>query len=301
MQLKNGEVRVENTTICNAKCTICPRDKFTRKKETMPMGLFEDVVMQAYELGATSISIFGYGEPLCDPKLEKKVELCTALGLGTFVTTNASLLDTERSFALVKAGLGHIRFSVHGTWDTHEKVHRGLRFGEVFRNIGNFIKISRGEVTTSVSAIPMHGESVERIKQLWLPGRWVDFLEVWRPHNWTTGREYRGLSKRRKKTCGRPFSGPIQINADGTMMVCCFDYNGEMIVGDTKEEPIDDILRGDKFNAIRERHRNGDLKGLPCETCDQLNIGNRPLLFSNRDPELKINVTSSTKYQLKES
>jgi radical SAM protein with 4Fe4S-binding SPASM domain len=103
-----------------------------------------------------------------------------------------------------------------------------------------------------------------------------------------------------KKTCGRPFNGHIQINADGKMMVCCFDFDGKLTVGDTYKDSIADILKGDKFNEIREKHKTGDHTGTVCEKCDQLNENDHPLIYSSRDPDREIGKTSSTKFKLKE-
>jgi len=103
-----------------------------------------------------------------------------------------------------------------------------------------------------------------------------------------------------KKTCGRPLNGPIQINADGKMMVCCFDFDGKLTVGDTYKDSIADILKGDKFNEIREKHRTGNHTGTICEMCDQLNEDDDPLIYSSRDPDREIGKTSSTKFKLKE-
>jgi len=263
----------------------------------MGMGHFKSLVDQCKDLGAETISVFGYGEPLMDKTLVEKVAYCSEKGLKTFITTNASLLNTIPAYGLLKAGLSHIRFSVHGTFDNYEKVHRGLVFTDVLRNIGNFIQANKTRFDHScrvdVSVIPMHGESIEDILKFW---KMVDAVEVWKPHNWTNGRAYRD-NKRRLKTCGRPFNGPIQINSDGTMMVCCFDYNGELTVGDTYKESIENILKGERFNEIRRKHADGNLTGLICEACDQLNIEEEsPLLYSTIDKE--INKTSSTKFKL---
>jgi hypothetical protein len=251
-------------------------------------------------MGAETISAFGFGEPLLDQGLPEKIRFCTDNSLDTFITTNSSLLTAKVSRDLISAGLTHVRFSAHGLFENYNKVHKGLNFNAFRRNTFNFIKESDGLVTISVSVIPMHGESIEEIIDFWKPGRMIDYLEIWKPHDWTSSKDYRGNTAKRIKTCGRPESGPLQINANSTMMVCCFDYNGEMTVGDLKTESIEDVLRGKKFEAIREKHRTGNLEGLPCETCDQLNIGENPLLYSNRDPDRNINCTSSTKFQLKE-
>ncbi len=300
MKLLNGEVRVETTNSCNANCTICTRDSLTRPLVTMTNNRFRKIVTEATKIGAKTITAFGFGEPLLDQGIVDKIAFCSEMGLETFLTTNSSLLTAHMSRGLVGAGLSHMRFSAHGLGNNYEAVHKGLGFSNFMRNTFNFIKESDGLVTISVSAIPMHGESIDEFIDFWKPGDFIDYLEIWKPHNWTSKKDFRGTTAQRKKTCGRPFNGPLQINSDATMMICCFDTNGEMTVGDLTKDSIEDILKGDMFEAIREKHRTGNLKGLPCETCDQLNIGENPLLYSNRDPDRKLNCTSTTKFQLKE-
>lgn len=296
MTLLNPDVRIETTNICNANCIICPREKLRRPKKTMANDHFRDLVCQAKELGATHISLFGYGEPLIDPHLAVKVKFCSDLGLETFITTNGSLLTTRIRNALLDAGLTHIRFSAHGFDENYESIHRNLKWKQVSKNIVDFL-IYRRDCKASVTVIPMHGESIDEIRNFWEP--MVDWLEIWKPHNWTDGREYR-VPKKRKKSCGRPINGPVQIQSDGKMVVCCFDYNGVLEVGDTHKNTISEILRGEKFNAIRKRHKKGDLGGLICDTCDQLDNKESPLLYSSRDSSRDVGYTSSIKFKLKE-
>lgn len=298
MKLINPEIRVETSNLCNAKCIVCPREKMTRKKCIMGDKHFRELVGQAKELGATGISPFGYGEPLLDEHLWVKLIYCG--GFHTNITTNASLLDPDTSRILLASGLKQIRFSAHGMGANYERVHKRLRWMEFIANVSEFIRINNDvfghSCTTEVSVIPMHGESVQQIVDFWKP--MVDFLEVWRPHNWTDGKDFRPTA-RKKKTCGRPFRGPVQIQSDGKMIVCCFDYDGKLTVGDTHKNSIEEILKGDRFNEIREAHTTGKLDGLICQKCDQLNIEEHsPLLYSNRDPEMKAGKTSSTKFNL---
>lgn len=264
----------------------------------MPLGHFKYLVDQCKELGAETISPFGFGEPLLDRTFIEKISYCTKQGLKTFITTNASLLDTDSAFGLMEAGLSHIRFSAHGTFDDYEKVHVGLKFTDVWCNIANFVYINKNRFDhacrVDVSVIPMNGETVEDILRFW--GKSMDDISVWRPHNWGQGRAYRPL-KRRLRSCDRPQRGPIQIQADGTVIPCCFLTNSEIILGDTYKESIEDILKGERFNEIRRKHTEGDLTGLICESCCQLNIEDlNPLLYSTIDNE--INKTSSTKFKL---
>ena len=273
-------------------------------KGIMDESEFYKLVKQAKELGAETISVFGFGEPLLDPGLAKKIAFCFGLDLKTFITTNGSLMRNNLMYDLLHSQLSHVRFSVHGLWDDYNKIHKGLRFEDTLRNIANFCRVNDEKFghpcKVGITVIPMLNQEIEPIVDFWSKFK-IDELEIWRPHNWTNGKEYRKKTPKRKKTCGRPHRGPVQINMDGKVMVCCFDYDAKMVVGDTRKHTIEEILKGDKFNAIRKAHETGDLRGLPCEACDQLNIEEEsPLLYSNVDPARKVGKTSSTKFNLEE-
>jgi hypothetical protein len=299
MNLKNPEVRIENSSRCNANCIMCPREKLTRPQTMMSFHHFKKLVDEAESLGAEIISIFGFGEPLLDPGVAAKVAYCTQLGLETFITTNASLLTRKMAQGLKKAGLAKLRISMHGVGKNYEAVHLGLSWDKFTKNICSFLEVNHDhQIKSELTVIPMHGESVGAIRRSWESA--FDDLEIWKPHGWGGAKKYRKL-KRKLKTCGRPFSGPVQINADGMMMVCCFDFNGEMTIGNTHMKSIEDILKGKSMAIFQERHKHGILDGLPCEYCDQLNeYEESPLLFSTKDETRGINKTSTNKFELKE-
>jgi radical SAM protein with 4Fe4S-binding SPASM domain len=142
----------------------------------------------------------------------------------------------------------------------------------------------------------MRGESVEFIKDFWEYR--VDWLEIWKPHNWGNSKGFRELSTERKTTCGRAHRGPVQIQADGTVIPCCFLTNSELVLGDTYTHTIKEILGSDKYAILRNAHESGNMTGLPCAECDQLNVGDDPLLYSNRDERRTIGSTSSIKFNL---
>jgi hypothetical protein len=277
---------------------MCPREKMTRKKMDMEDTHFIRLVMEAKDLGAKMISLFGYGEPLLDKTIASKVRFCTNAGLQTFITTNASLLDVDVSSALIGAGLTHIRFSMHGYKKAgYEDVHRGLKHGTVTRNIFNFIAMARKKVKTHVTCIPFHGETADDFKKFF-DGK-PDFMEVWKPHNWASGREYRN-GNGRKRMCRRALTGPVQILADGRLTLCCFDYNGSLAFGNTHNASLEYNLSSSLvLEAFRKRHAAQDLSGLICDTCDQRFVYDEsPLLYSNEQQDKSINKTSITKFDL---
>lgn len=301
MKLINPEVRVENTNYCIMNCIMCDHDKMTRPKGGMKRLLFMKIVCEAKRLGAQLISIFGYGEPLLDSILDERIAFCTNMGLGTFITTNGTLAIEDKIKGLFDAGLKHIRFSVHALdKENYERIHIGGNFLKAIDNItqAGAIRDAYGyETVISLVAIPMNGESVKEIRAFWEDI--VDYLEIWKPHNWASKMNYRNSTEKRLKTCGRPHTGPVQIQWDGTVIPCCFLTNNELTLGNVEENTIEQILKAEPYQILRDKHESGDLRSLPCETCDQLNIEDEsPLLYSNRDKNRDINRTSSTKFKL---
>jgi hypothetical protein len=75
-----------------------------------------------------------------------------------------------------------------------------------------------------------------------------------------------------------------------------------MTVGNTHTHSIEDILKGEPFERVREAHRTGEIDDLPCGECDQLNeYEESPLLYSTRDKDREIGKTSITKFKLGEN
>jgi len=261
---------------------------------------FKQLVKQSKKLGATTISVFGFGEPLIDQNLAGKIKICSDQKLDTFITTNGSLCTWTRMYDLFSAGLSHVRFSVHGIENTYSQAHKGLKWDTTITNIFSAITLRNRifpECKISVTVIPMSGEDPDTFKAWELVG--VDYLEIWKPHNWATQKEYREQTPERRKGCFRPFRGPLQIQWDGRVIPCCFLTDAEVILGDAHKQTLREILEGQAYREFREKHRVGDLTGLPCETCDQLNIEQEnPLLYSSRDKDRNINTTSSLKFNL---
>ena len=126
----------------------------------------------------------------------------------------------------------------------------------------------------------------------------ADLIEVWQPHNWVYGRALRPVSAKKRETCGRPFRGPLQVQVDGTVNMCCFDFNGDLTLGDLKVQSLHEIFEGDFFLKIYDCHLKGDFEksDLICEDCDQRNADKSDVLIYNSkfDIRERVEMTSST-------
>jgi len=237
-------------------------------------------------LGARQVVLTGFGEPMLDKGLEDKIAYAKGKGLRTYIITNGSALTERRACLLLQAGLDEMRVSFYGMgMDTYNAVMRGLEYDRTVKGLMQFLAIRDTlnipcKVMLSYLVLPENEKDTDTFKAFWEPK--VDFIEIWKPHNFGDGKDYRdrlGV----KKTCGRPENGPLQIQWNGEVIPCCYDYNNQIILGNAFETPVMDILGGHRYETLRTAHRKGDFYLFPyCVQCDQLLEHDDALIYSNR-------------------
>ena len=303
-----NELRVETSTCCNAACVFCPwpTDDFTRPKRIMSLSTYKFYLDKAIkELGDKLIhtSFSGFGEIFTDKTIIEKIEYACSKGLKVHILSNGSLITEEHIDTMFKAGIADIRFSLHtNDSDSYAKV---MNFGnEKF----NFKKTK----STIDYAIDTKPEDIEVIitadiveeNKADVDGLIKEFedrcvLEIWYPHNWVYGKKYRDVNdpqRWERFTCGRPASGPIQLQIEGDVIMCCFDFDNKMVLGNFKDQTFEEIYNGPIFNNIYKHHDNGTCgeSDLICNGCDQLLDKSEVVIYNNRvDKELRTQFTST--------
>ena len=302
---KNNDMRFEITTKCNYNCIICPRDKLTRKIETMSFELFKKLLdkILAETDQYDTLTFPGLGEPLLDETLDKKIKYARKKEIkNILILTNASLLSVERFKRLEDLGVTSIRVSFYGNDPiSYMRVH-GVKNKNIFWQVrDNLEKIASIKSKTKLlfTFNVIDGNNDGCVKD-WID-YWkdkVDLIEVWRPHNWVDGRKYRKVQKNKLKTCGRPFKGPLQVQVDGTVNMCCFDFDGKLTLGDLKTQSLKEIFNSSLYKKIKECHLSGNYKGsgLICENCDQRNADKSDVMIYNSkfDIQERVKMISTT-------
>lgn len=299
---KNNDIRIEVCTACNYDCTICCRDAFTRKIEVMPTPFFRMLLEKIqketdqYEL----VTFAGFGEPLLDPEFVKKVDIAHELGFDTTVLTNAYNLTPELFSQLEALGMQSVRISFYGMDESsYNSVHQPPKgsFHRVSRNLDKICAMERNtEVLMTLNIVEgINDADMQKWVDYWEPR--ADLVEVWRPHNWVDGHTFREITVEKRPSCGRPFTGPLQVQVDGTVNMCCFDFDGKLLLGDLKVQALADIFVGKAFNALRHCHEIGDYvrSGYICEGCDQRNVNKGEVMVYNSkfSIEERVEMTSS--------
>jgi len=310
-QLRHPEVRYEVTDHCNAECVMCPRDlhKLARPHGIMDMQKYRQSIDEVTDLGCKQVVLTGFGEPLIDKTLEKKVEYAKSKGLRTYIISNASLLNRKRAKGLIEAGLDELRLSYYGMRkETYETVMVGLKYETTMRNLEGFFKLreelgsKRPRLEISWLVLPENEMDTDAFREYWEPR--ADAIEIWKPHNFGDGRSYRQRYEEVsiKTTCGRPENGPLQIQWDGEVIPCCYDYNNKIVLGNAFQQPVLEILNGDKYRLLRMAHRDKNFSLFPyCDQCDQLLPHADALIYTNRHTlpkEVAVKMSNTDLYNL---
>lgn len=309
--LHHPEVRYEVTDHCNAVCIMCPRDmhREARPHGIMDLDKYKRSIDEVVSLGAKKIVLTGFGEPLIDRTLDDKIGYAKTKSLNTYIITNGSLLSRNRAVSLIEAGLDEIRVSFYGMRpETYNVVMEGLDYHVSTSNLLGFLEersargLKRPKLELSYLVMKENEEDVDAFRAFWEPR--ADAIEIWKPHNFGDGRSYRERLQaiEFKTTCGRPANGPLQIQWNGEVIPCCYDYNNRIVLGNAFEEPVLKILNGDKYRLLRWAHSSKQFRMFPyCDQCDQLLPHADALVYTNRHnlpKEIAVRLSNTDLYDL---
>lgn len=303
---KNNDMRFEVSTKCNYKCSICVHDTLTRKKEIMSLDLFKmlfDKIVNETDQYDT-LAFPGMGEPLLDSTLSEKIVYAKERkpDLAVMILTNGSMLSVDKFLEFEALGVNSVRVSLYGsTPESYMKVH-GITDPDIFYNVqANLEQIAKVKSKTQLLLTynVVDGSNDDVVKD-WIK-QWegkADLLEIWRPHNWGDAKDFRSVQGEMLATCSRPFSGPLQVQVDGTVNMCCFDYDGKLTLGDLKTQSLKEIFSSPIFEKLVMCHKAGDFKGsgFICECCDQRNADKSDVMVYNSkfDVKERVKMTSTT-------
>jgi MoaA/NifB/PqqE/SkfB family radical SAM enzyme len=305
---------IETTNACNMKCRMCPRTTMmTRKVETLDQETFDNIAQQlkpfsetewdlwkrfaekSYGISENEISennfflyiipkviqLHGYGDPLLDAKIVKRVGILKERGLLTYFSCNPTNINVEKNIELFETGLDYIKYSIEAVDDAEHKRIRGSEsnFSESYKNILKLLDEKEKRKLKTVIVITMldlrrekQMEDYDRLKKAF------DGLDVYlylksQDQQWYEGKRQGTKSIHWSEICQHPWiSMTVKSNAEITM--CMEDFNNEIILGDARKESLASIWNGAKYEKFRRDQFNltGNIKCLG--QCDMKLIGN---------------------------
>lgn len=300
------EARIEISTCCNFKCQVCPHctKDFEREQKVMDNQLYELILDKIHKANYNIVTLSGFGEAFTDKNVLEKTYMAKKKGMIVNLLTNGSLLNELKIRIMKQIGIDNLRVSLFSNNpSTYSKIHgTDEKYCEIVKNNILFAKEIGLNVTITYNEVDLNKEETYDFIEYWKDK--VNLLECWKPHNWGSWgifRDYRGLML---NTCGRPFANVLQIQVDGTVNMCCFDYNGKLYIGDLKYQEVEDIFTGKEIEKIREAHNLGKFTlEMPCFRCDQRLAEKSSVVIYNSkyDVEERVKMLSTTHRRIDEA
>ncbi len=265
-------IDAESTNACNLRCAMCTRNFMTEKIGNMEFKLFKKIIDESADYGLPSLKLNLRGEPLLHPQLPKMVKYAKEKGiLEVQFNTNGLLLDEKKAQELIEAGLDRIIFSVDGaTKETYEKIRGGSNFETVVHNIRKLIEIRdsmglrKPVVRVQMVKMKENAHEIEQFIKMW--------INVANRVGLITKREPLVKGKVERKLEHFPcfqIWQRIVVWWDGTVVMCCGDWHGEYRLGNAYESSIYELWHSEKYNRVRELHKQGRFDEISvCAKCE---------------------------------
>lgn len=265
-------LHLDTYAYCNAKCLFCRYPVLKRKKGVMDMELLERILddASAWATPLWEIVPIHFGEFFLIPNwyeilklIEKKLPKARII-----LPTNGSKLDFETISRLATIqSLSVINISVNAFFNETYEAVMGLKpetMGNIKKAI-NYLQILAPQVNIWCSMVydPMY--QTEKEKELFIK-EWREYGHVQvHPASFIGGHPRSFIPS--VIPCRSIFIDFI-ILWDGRVVPCCWDSNGDIVVGNVKKQKIMDVWHGKKMNNLRKAHNEGRRQELPlCSIC----------------------------------
>lgn len=271
------EIALELTNHCNLRCIMCPVPNLERERGFMEDGIFMKVVEQ---LSTESGFLFlpqGFGESLLHKKYGHFMDLAKRAGIRPIVVlTNGMLLDVKAISVLLNAA-DVLVVTVDGvTAKTYESVRVNGKFEKVKENIEQLLRLrddaQSPHIVLRIIRMKETEDEVEAFRTYWADKLHSgDSVQVVGFNDWTGNVTYRGTdgtrTRRDRHPC-RMLWKNLTVYHDGRVSPCCYDAEGELIVGSVLNQSLREIWKSSSLRDLRELHFLCQFEKIPiCSRC----------------------------------
>lgn len=294
-------VGIETTTICNAKCTVCPReDHYGHRYGYMENDLFEKIILDLRDNHKVEslIRFGGMGDSSCDRFLLERLRFIKkeAPHFKVALSSNMERWKTEYSEAIINEELAaHMNFSILAYSEKFsEKVYKDKNLAAIGRvKIDEFFELNEKAgrpIYTEIYSLMLDGldDDIKKIKDRYW-GLASDF-EIWQPHSWSN--LYPDLRESQEERCpckSVTRMDQIMIGIYGDIVPCSMDINYNLSIGSVKNQSIEEIMTGEKCQILQALNVDGKIETRStCNGCVYLNAKPAEVLLESKKQSLKI-------------
>jgi MoaA/NifB/PqqE/SkfB family radical SAM enzyme len=274
-------LEIETVNVCNARCPMCTIDDWERGSKPMTDDVFKKIADEVVEHAGEikRVSLYRDGEPLIDRKLPARVAVLKDGGIGNVaISTNVSLLNEERSRALLEAGLDTIIMSIDSLdKDVFEAIRVRLKFEQVLENALRFIEL-RNKIR------PQTKIWMRMIRQESNVNEWPEYEKYWASRLSEQDRIYYhnifnwgGQLKVYQPVASSYEPGLpcvalwslLVVFCNGDVPLCNVDYNNKYPLGNVLNTSIEELWRSKLANDRRMLHLTGEKRCITlCTDCN---------------------------------
>ncbi len=277
------KVYLEITNRCNLSCTFCRPT--IRPAATMPAAMFAELLDRLR--GHTQhLCLHVLGEPLLHPELPQLLDLTHAEGFQVNLTTNGSLLDRHGQALMAAPALRQISISLHSlpqmealaaeaALETMLRFSRqagatgrlwvSLRLWNLARDMDEATRAWNDRVLArlgEVFSLPvLPTGDLTACRGIELAPR--IFLNPERQFAWP---DPTAPEMARRGHC-RGLRDHLAILVDGTVVPCCLDGDGVLVLGNLFRQSLADILAGHRARRMLAGFGNQHLLEPLCRRC----------------------------------
>ena len=282
---------IEPTNICNCRCEVCETGsgKLGRKRKILSFEEFKAIMNQV--AGYTNTLMFYFmGEPFLNKESYQMIKYAKELGIPWVTScTNCDLVEPEK---LVNCGIDEINFQIGGaTQESHSRYRQGSCLEKVKENIKETVRLKNDsfrKLRITVEFIIMkHNENEVELVRKMATELGVDDFSVISPcvRNLEQGKQFLPVDKSYWIYCEESFSKGVlkpritpknecpwiyyaaTIMADGSVVPCCRDAQGDFVMGNIFDESFSDIWNNNKFQQFRHAILHNQQSLSICRLC----------------------------------
>ena len=265
-------INAELTNHCNLKCPECitGSGKMTRPSGFMDISLYSSLLKQLRPY-LFNVNLYFQGEPMLHPDFFSFAESCRPVH--STVSTNGHFIDIDRAYRLAKSNINKVIISLDGPdQETYSVYRRNGRLDVVLDGIRNLAEAKRKSGSTMIIEVQVLVNKINegripeirklldnfnvsmRLKSMQIyteegMQEWLPSSPGFRRYRLTGGRHV--LKGGLPGSCARLWFSPV-VTWDGKILPCCFDKNGEHVMGDISEKSFREIWYGKRFNDFRK-------------------------------------------------
>ena len=261
-----AKVYIEISNICNLKCSFCPGT--TRQPKRMNIDEFITVLTKIKDY-TDYIYFHLLGEPLCHPDLEAFLSLAEEMKFKVIITTNGTLIEKCKDILLKSNSHYKTVISLH----SFEANDNKISFEKYLDDCFSYAKIAENKKIVVLRLWNNGGKDS-------LNDEILTVLENYFEKPWVEERNGIRIGEKIYIQFGDKFDWPtlendsinenifcyglrdqIGILADGTVVPCCLDSNGDINLGNIFEKDMEEIINSQKAQNIY----NGFSNRIACE------------------------------------